>query len=605
MAISEDTGNQPAAVHTSAGTPATTASFSPQAGTLLVAMIGVNGPSGSAITATISDSLAGSWTLLKRQNTASSMGGTAEVWCRYLSSAPGSMTVTGSWTGADTGANLVVRNLLGAASTQTGATAGNGGASVAPSASVTPTQIGSWIYGALLDWSAATVMTANANTTIIDQFNDSTNGDTYGGLKANAATVSLSPVTYGCTNANAAYNVAFAEILPAGATADPGPLPLMFTPSDDFLGGMIPWYGALDSDHSVIVVAQSASITFEDPSSSPKLMLALTSESGASVRGLGIDDPYASSPALLTPDDVTGGMPPWGGAVDSITTSDVSVQAGAASLSITAQAPSAGLSTLPATTSLTVAANAPTAAVGALPGAASVVVSGQAPTEGIQALPGAASVTLSGRSPTTGLSALPGTATMSESAQGPSAGLSALPATGSIALAAFAPTAAVGVLPGASSVTVSGRSPSAALAALPGTAPINIVAQSASVAGATIANAGTASITVGALGPLAGVGGLAGAASITATARTSSVALAAGAGSAAVTVSAVQATGQAVNPQAAAPTVVSGHEPYGALYGRQPTGLASSRDTGPISGRQPLSSTSGTESPTSIKGKES
>jgi hypothetical protein len=213
MAISEDTGNQPVAVHNAGVSPATTASFSPQAGTLLVAMTAMNGPTGTPITATISDSLAGGWTLLKRQNTSTSMGGSAEIWCRYLAAAPGAMTVTSTWTGADTGGSLVVRSLLGASSTQNGATAGVGGASIAPNTTLTPTQIGSWIYGALLDWSAATAMTANANTSIIDQFNDATNGDTYAALKAASASAALSSTSYGCTTANAAYNVAFAEIL--------------------------------------------------------------------------------------------------------------------------------------------------------------------------------------------------------------------------------------------------------------------------------------------------------------------------------------------------------------------------------------------------------
>jgi hypothetical protein len=225
MAISEDTGNQPVAVHNAGVSPATTAAFSPQAGTLLVAMTAMNGPSGTPITATISDSLAGGWTLLKRQNTSTTMGGSAEIWCRYLAAAPGSMTVTSTWTGADTGGSLVVRSLLGASSTQNGATAGVGAASTAPNTALVPTQMGSWIYGALLDWTAATAMVANANTSIIDQFNDATNGDTYAALKALTATVTLSSTTYGCTNANAAYNVAFAEILPApGVGARPSTL---------------------------------------------------------------------------------------------------------------------------------------------------------------------------------------------------------------------------------------------------------------------------------------------------------------------------------------------------------------------------------------------
>lgn len=224
MAISEDTANQPVAVHSTTKT-ATTASFSPQANTLLVVCVAVDGPTSGATTVAVSDSLSGSWTLLKRQNTisASALGGSAEVWCQYFASAPGSMTVTAAWSTGLNAGNLVVRSLLGAASSQTGATGGTGGAVVAPSATLTPTQIGSWVYGACLDYTTNASMTALGTTSLIDQFQDSTNGDTWAVFKGAASTSSLSSTTYGFSNANTAYNTAAAEILAASAAVTPPP----------------------------------------------------------------------------------------------------------------------------------------------------------------------------------------------------------------------------------------------------------------------------------------------------------------------------------------------------------------------------------------------
>jgi hypothetical protein len=223
VAISEDTSNQPVPVHVTA-TTATTASFSPQAGTLLVALIGALGPNFATTTVTVTDSLSGKWSLLKRQNTnTTGIGGSSEIWYRYLDTAPGSLTVNAVWTpNGDPGGNLVVRSLLGAA-TPSGAAGGTGGASVAPTATLTPIQLGSWVYGACVDWTTNPVMVANANTTIIDQFNDTTNGDTYAIFKGAASTASLVSTAYGFTNANAGFNTAAVEILPAGSG---NPIPL-------------------------------------------------------------------------------------------------------------------------------------------------------------------------------------------------------------------------------------------------------------------------------------------------------------------------------------------------------------------------------------------
>ena len=553
-------------------------------------------------------------------------------------------------------------------------------------------------------------------------------------------------------------------------------LDLLFLPDSDPIS-LPAWGGAPDGIHDVIVNAGTASITFVAPTRSAFLLLALAGETGI-VTTVTADDPYVVSPPLLTPDDVTGGMQPWAGAPDSGTVSATTATAGVASMSFTAQAPSAGLAALPGTGSITLAAQAPTAAVGALPGTASVVLSAQAPVVGIAALPGTAAVTLAGQQPvagvattagvssitfagqsalsgpggaagvasiafaardaTAGLGVLPGAASISITAQGPtvgagalpgtasvtftgrtattalgafpgaasittaapqevsdigalpsaapvvlsglapsviviegvydlsaplflpddpyngmvpwagapegvvtndatavagvasmtiaaqspvaalgilpgvssvsfaaqsaSTGLSALPATSSITLGANGPQAAVGARPGTASVSVSAQGPAAGLAVLPGVAPVSFTAQQASVPGQAVANAGVAQILMSAPGPAAGVGVLAGAASITMAARSSSTALAALPDVAVVSVTALGAS--VVLPQTGTPTVISGREPLGQLYGREPTSSASGQDTGLISGRQPLSSTSGTEPSTSIHGRE-
>lgn len=222
MAISEDTSHQPVPVHSTTRT-ATTASFSPQASTLMVALLAVDGATGTPATVAVTDSLSGTWTLLKRINVSTAgVGGSAEVWCRYLSSAPGSMTVTGDWsTNGQPAGNLTVRCLLGAASSQTGATGGQGGASVAATAVLTPTQIGSWVYGANVNYFTNETMTANAATSLIDSFQDTTNGDTWSVFKGSASTSSLTSTTYGFTHAVSEFNTAAAEILAAAAAPIP------------------------------------------------------------------------------------------------------------------------------------------------------------------------------------------------------------------------------------------------------------------------------------------------------------------------------------------------------------------------------------------------
>lgn len=497
MAISEDTGNQPAAAHTSSATTVGTAAFTPQAATLLVAMVSTNGDVATSATAAITDSGGGTWTLLKRTNAHASgtLAGTAEVWCRYLTVSPGSMTVTGTWATGLAGGNLVVRSLLGASPTQTGVTAGNGGLAIAPTAALAASAVGSWVYGMIVDSNSNLTLTANAQSVIIDQFPDATQGCTWTAFKGVTAVASLASTTYGFTDGNSSFNISVAEILAvsSGIAAVPDTL---FRPDQNPIT-LAPWGGAPDASHDVIVNAQTASISFLSPATRPMMLLALTSESGPGATVITNPDQVAFLTPMLTPDDVTGGMAPWSGAVDGIASvASTTVNAGVASMSFTAQAPSAGLAALPGTGSLTFAAQAPTAAVGALPGTASVTLVAQAPAVALATLPGAAAVSITAQAPVAGLGVLPGAAaitftgrsalagpggaagvaSVTFTARDATAGIAGQPGSASVALSAQGPTAAVSALPGMASVSLTGRDATAGLGALPGTASITTTA---------------------------------------------------------------------------------------------------------------------------------
>lgn len=222
MAISEDTSNQPAPVQFTGTwtTPGiTTASFSPGANTLLVALVAADGTGASQVTAAVTDSVGGStgWAMLARSNGQNgTVGGTSEVWVKWLSGAPGSMTVNVTGTGGtSTGGLLVVRSLLGASSTQNGAVGTQfNTTSVALSVSVAA-GTGNMIYGAILDFVTNATLAMLANTVAIDNFADATNGDTWWAGKSTGTTAGTA--TYG-SSTTATGQVAFAEILAGGGT---------------------------------------------------------------------------------------------------------------------------------------------------------------------------------------------------------------------------------------------------------------------------------------------------------------------------------------------------------------------------------------------------
>lgn len=262
-----------------------------------------------------------------------------------------------------------------------------------------------------------------------------------------------------------------------------------------------PWGGAPDASHDVIAYAQDAArVSFRTPSPRPFLLLGLSSESGAAAQAVTFND-AAPFPPLLTPDDPTGGMQPWFGAPNVSTAVNATVNAGVATVSIAALAPTAGLGALPGVASVTVSASAPTAGLGALPGAGSVTFAAQQPFVGLGvntgaaavsfiarapasnagALAGSSAITLTARDASVGLAGQPGSASVALSAQAPTAALGSLPGMAPVSLTAPAPTAGLGTLPGVASLTTAASPDTAGLGALPSAAPLALISLNAAV----------------------------------------------------------------------------------------------------------------------------
>lgn len=223
MAISE--GTQPAQVNwTGAWTTAqTSASFTPEAGALLVVMICGDGTGGTGneVTAVVSDSVGGTagWVLLKRQNAnTATIGGTCEVWCKDSPGTAMTVSVTGAGSGLSTGGTMLVRTLIGAdtRANQNGAVNGATLTSAAVQCSVAA-GTGNRVYGAAFNFATSTAMTALANSTGYP-FSDTTNGDCWEAFKSPADTAGTA--TYGFSTA-VDGKIAAAEIIASAAASGP------------------------------------------------------------------------------------------------------------------------------------------------------------------------------------------------------------------------------------------------------------------------------------------------------------------------------------------------------------------------------------------------
>jgi trimeric autotransporter adhesin len=193
----------PAPVFT-ATTTSTTASFTPPASSLLVAICSVGASTGT-VTGTVTDSLSGTWTLRGRQNAAAA--GSAEIWVRDVGLSPAAMTVTLTGS-AGNSTQLSVRVVTGAApvAQQYGTVAVKSTSPV--DIPVTSAAAGSLIYASMVWTSASLVLVPDSHTTAILSTQDSTNGQTNGSARMAGLTFGAGGNTLGWTNAVAAQAIA-------------------------------------------------------------------------------------------------------------------------------------------------------------------------------------------------------------------------------------------------------------------------------------------------------------------------------------------------------------------------------------------------------------
>jgi hypothetical protein len=144
----------------------------PNANDLLLAFVSSDGPIGGQ-TAFVSGGGV-NWSLVRRANT---QPGTSEVWTANGLPAAGSLTVTSTPAAAGYDQSMTVIAYAGAGGV--GASSAASAPEGAPSASVTTTRDGSWVFGVGNDWDRAIARTVGAGQVMRHQWIDTQVGDTF------------------------------------------------------------------------------------------------------------------------------------------------------------------------------------------------------------------------------------------------------------------------------------------------------------------------------------------------------------------------------------------------------------------------------------------
>lgn len=184
-----------------------------QSGELLLAFVSADGPATAGAETFSAVSGAGlTWQLRKRTN---AQYGTAEIWQAVSSSVITNATVTATHAGNLLAAITVV-SFTGADTTTAGAVGGASGATGAPSASLTTTRTGSWVWGVGDDWDAAVARTVASGQTKVDE-DLASSGDTFWTQRQTAPTATGAPSTVAINDTAPTtdrWNLAAIEVLP-------------------------------------------------------------------------------------------------------------------------------------------------------------------------------------------------------------------------------------------------------------------------------------------------------------------------------------------------------------------------------------------------------
>jgi hypothetical protein len=191
-----------------------------QAGELIVAFIMSDG---SATTRQSFSSVTGgglSWRLRQRSNARS---GTSEIWQAVAPTALSNVVVRANRSSGSYVGSLVVTAFIGASTSVDGATTAAAGATGTPTATLSPTKTGSWVWAAGSDSDRSAARTVGANQTKADEYL-APGGNTYWVQRQTAPSTSASlvPVTTNDTApTNDMWNLAVIEIPPATAITPP------------------------------------------------------------------------------------------------------------------------------------------------------------------------------------------------------------------------------------------------------------------------------------------------------------------------------------------------------------------------------------------------
>lgn len=213
--VTEDPSG-PAAQSTTSATTLTSASFDPPPGALLIALVASDGGSGQTTMSVTGGP--GVWAEVAKANAAND--DYAGVWIAQTPpSDPFDPVITATQqTSTSPGILLRLMIIQGAkpSAQQVGATATKSASTGANQASITTTQTGSRVYGAITGNLAPT---AAGTTTFIDNFNDTTHTLWYTSIKATSATGTPGATTIGST-VSAGGGCALYEILAAGTITE-------------------------------------------------------------------------------------------------------------------------------------------------------------------------------------------------------------------------------------------------------------------------------------------------------------------------------------------------------------------------------------------------
>lgn len=133
------------------------------------------------------------------------------------------VTATGTFQNTVNGLLLRVKVVTGAkpASSQPGGTASATGNPVSYDQAITISATGSYVYGAASDFSTDNNFTADSATTLLDNFQDTTDGDQWVTFRSTSTTASTGSHTYGATSPTGDEgSIAMAEILAATSLAE-------------------------------------------------------------------------------------------------------------------------------------------------------------------------------------------------------------------------------------------------------------------------------------------------------------------------------------------------------------------------------------------------